>query len=216
MMKGKQIAVSSDIVEVKIMKRIMVLYLYIAMLLSILSANAETYWKMYWKPHEYIVEMTSEEDTQIGEIVEKAVQKSEGTPVRIDADQESVEVQYERYISLFPDGKPIEYKDVEYEDIGYYRWAVGIPDDQSVSLDEAWKTTLRFLLDQNLTTPEILVHYYPQATFDTGYDPENPVWKITLTCYDFEESDLPITAWEVAVYAHDGSVCGYREVSGAG
>jgi len=198
------------------MKRIMVLYLYIAMLLSILSANAETYWKMYWKPHEYIVEMTSEEDTQIGEIVEKAVQKSEGTPVRIDADQESVEVQYERYISLFPDGKPIEYKDVEYEDIGYYRWAVGIPDDQSVSLDEAWKTTLRFLLDQNLTTPEILVHYYPQATFDTGYDPENPVWKITLTCYDFEESDLPITAWEVAVYAHDGSVCGYREVSGAG
>jgi len=198
------------------MKRIMALCLCIAMLLFILPADAETYWKMYWKPVEYIMEITSEEETQIAEIIVEAVHKSEGTPVRIDADQESAEVQYERFISLFPDGNPIEYKDVEYEDIGYYRWAVGIPDDQSVSLDEAWKTTLNFLLDQNLATPEILVHYYPQATFDTGYDPENPVWKITLTCYDYEESDLPITAWEVAVYAHDGSICGYREVSGAG
>ena len=198
------------------MKRIMVLFLSIAMLLYILPVDAEKFWKMYWKPGEYFVETTSEEHTQIAEIIEEAVHKSEGTPVRIDADQESAEVQYERYISFFSDGSPIEYKDVEYEDIGYYRWAVGIPDDQSVSLDEAWKTTLSFLLDQNLATPEILVHYYPQATFDTGYDPENPVWKITLTCYDYEESDLPITAWEVAVYAHDGSICGYREVSGAG
>ena len=198
------------------MKRIMVLCLCIAMLLFIFPADAETYWKMYWKPHEHIVEITSETDTQVAKIVEEAIQKSDGTPVRIDADQESVEVQYERFISLFPDGKPIEYKDNEYEDIGYYRWAVGIPDNQSISLDEAWKTTLGFLLDQNLATSEILVHYYPQAIFDTGYDPENPVWKITLTCYDYEESDLPITAWEVAVYAHDGSICGYREVSGAG
>ena len=198
------------------MKRIMVLFLSIAMLLYILPVDAEKFWQLYWMPGEYVVETTSEEDTQIAEIIEEAVHKSEGTPVRIDADQESAEVQYERYISFFSDGSPIEYKDVEYEDIGYYRWAVGIPDDQSVSLDEAWKTTLSFLLDQNLATPEILVHYYPQATFDTGYDPENPVWKITLTCYDYEESDLPITAWEVAVYAHDGSICGYREVSGAG
>jgi len=27
---------------------------------------------------------------------------------------------------------------------------------------------------------------------------------------------LPITAWAVSVYAHDGSICGYREVNGAG
>ena len=56
----------------------------------------------------------------------------------------------------------------------------------------------------------------PQAAYDNGYDSENPVWKITPVCFDYEESDLPITAWEVAVYAHDGSICGYREVSGAG
>ena len=198
------------------MKKTIVLFLCLAMLLPVLPADADTFWKMYWKPGEYHVETAPGEDTQITEIIEEAVRKSEGTPVRIDADQESAEVQYERYISLFPDGSPVEDREVEYEDIGYYRWAVGIPDDQSVSLEEAWRITLKFLMDQNLATPEILVHYYPQATFDTGYDPENPVWKITLTCYDYEESDLPITAWQVAVYAHDGSVCGYREVSGAG
>jgi len=198
------------------MRKIILLCLCAAILLSILPAQADTYWKLYWKPGEYTVEPAPETDMRINEIVETALQQSEGTPVRIDADRESVEAQYERYLSLYPDGNPIEYKDVEYEDIGYYRWAVGIPDDQSVSLEEAWKITLKFLMDQKLSTPEILVHYYPQAAFDTGYDPENPVWKITLTCYDYEETDLLVTAWEVAVYAHGGSVCGYREVSGAG
>ena len=31
-----------------------------------------------------------------------------------------------------------------------------------------------------------------------------------------EETDLPITAWEAAVDAHDGSISGYREVNDAG
>ena len=171
---------------------------------------------MYWQPGEYAVGTAPEEDARIREIMEKAIQESEGTPVRIDADRESVEVQYERYLSLFPDGRPVENTDVDYDDIGYYRWAVGIPDDQCISQEEAWKITLKFLMNQELAAPEILAHYYPQAAFDTGHDPENPVWKITPVCYDFEESDLPVTAWEVAVYAHDGSVCGYREMSGAG
>ena len=49
-----------------------------------------------------------------------------------------------------------------------------------------------------------------------GGDPENPAWHITPECYDYEESDLPVTVWLVSVYAHDGSICGYREVNGAG
>ena len=40
--------------------------------------------------------------------------------------------------------------------------------------------------------------------------------QITPVCFDDEESGLPVTAWQIAVYAHDGSICGYREVSGAG
>ena len=187
-----------------------------ALLLSFLPAQADTYWNMYWKSGDHTVEFTAEDEAQIAQLMEEAVRNSEGTLVRIDADQESVEAQYERYISLFPDGSPVEYNEIEYEDIGHYRWAVGLPDDQSISRDEAWKIALQFLIEQNLATAETLVHYYPQASFDTGYDPENPVWKIILTCYDYEESDLPITVWEVTVYAHDGSVCGYREVNGAG
>ena len=187
-----------------------------AVLLLAWAAHADTYWEMYRKPGEYVVVFTPEEEARVLGIMEEAVRKSEGTPVRTDADRESVEAQYERYMDLFPDGSPVEYDDVEYEDIGRYRWAVGLPDDQCISRDEAWKITLKFLTDQELATPETLAHYYPQAAFDTGYDPDNPVWKITPVCYDYEETDLPVTAWEVAVYAHDGSICGYREVSGAG
>ena len=198
------------------MKKAILPLLCLAMLLSALPADADTYWKMYWKPGEYHVEITPEEDTQISGIIEESVQKSEGTLERIDADQESVEAQYERFISFFSDGSPVEYNETEYEDIGHYRWAVGLPDDQSISRDDAWKITLQFLIDQDLATAETLAHYYPRVSYDIGFDPENPVWKITPVCYDYEETDLPITAWEVAVYAHDGSICGYREVSGAG
>ena len=187
-----------------------------ALLLSFLPARADTYWKMYWKPGEYTVECTPEEEARIAGVMEEAMRKSEGTPERMDAEKESPEVQYERYLSFFPDGAPVEYKDVEYEDIGYYRWAVGLPDGQSISPEEAWKIALVFLTGQQLADPETLAHYYPQTVYDTGYDPGNPVWKVTPVCYDYEETGLPVSAWEVAVYAHDGSICGYREVEGAG
>ena len=187
-----------------------------AVLLSLLPARADTYWNMCWKPGEYSAVCTAEEEMLVTGLMEEIIRKSEGTPVRIDAEQESVEAQYARYLSLFPDGSPIEYTDTEYEDIGHYRWAAGLPDERCVSREEAWKIALKFLLGQGLATPEVLAHYYPQFTFDVGYDPEHPVWKVTPVCFDYEESDLPVTAWEVAVYAHDGSIWGYREVNGAG
>lgn len=196
-------------------RKIISIFLCLILLLSVLSAYADTFWIKYWKPGEYMVDFTSDE-ALITKVMEESIRNSEGTPVRIDADLDSVEAQYERYISFHPDGSPVVYEDTEYEDIGYFRWALGIPDDQSISRDEAWKITLMFLIDQDLASPETLVHYYPQASFDIGFDPENPVWKITPVCYDYEETDLPITAWEVAVYAHDGSICGYCEVNGAG
>ena len=199
-------------------KRGLPVILCLIILLSGFAAHAETFWKMHWKPGENIISFTQEENAQIMGIIEEATQKSEGTNIRIGADRESdVETAYNNFLAMSPDGAPMEpADDKEYEDIGRYMWAVGLPDEQSISRDEAWKIMLKYLIDHGIATPEILVHYYPQAAFDTGYDPENPVWKIILTCYDYEESDLPITVWEVAVYAHDGSVCGYREVNGAG
>jgi hypothetical protein len=173
---------------------------------------------MYWKPGEYVVEFTLEEETHISGIIEKAKEKSEGTNIRLGADRENdTEYAYEQFLSISPDGTPMEpTDDIEYEDIGLYYWAVGIPDDQSISKDEAWKILLKFLIDQKLSTPEDLVHYYPLISFETVNYSGNPVWRIILECYDNAESNLPFTFCDVAIYAHDGSICGYRLIEPVG
>ena len=173
---------------------------------------------MYWKPGEYVVEFTLEEETHISGIIEKTKEKSEGTNIRLGADRENdTEYAYEQFLSISPDGTPMEpTDDIEYEDIGLYYWAVGIPDDQSISKDEAWKILLKFLIDQKLSTPEDLVHYYPLISFETGNYSGNPVWRIILECYDNAESNLPFTFCDVAIYAHDGSICGYRLIEPVG
>ena len=189
---------------------------FLAALLAFLccaAAGAENYWEMYWAPGEAEVRLSSEEDAQITAIIEEALQRSAGTMARYGADHESdLETFYEGFLLMSPDGTPLTRGDTEYEDIGVYRWAVGLPDDQSVSRDEAWKILLKFLIDQQISSPEILVHYYPQISYETGNYSGNPVWRIILTCYDAVSSGLPMTPWEAAVYAHDGSICGYREL----
>ena len=192
--------------------------LFIVLLASVSISHADTFWKMYWKPGEYVVEFTLEEETHISGIIEKAKEKSEGTNIRLGADRENdTEYAYEQFLSISPDGTPMEpTDDIEYEDIGLYHWAVGIPDDQSISKDEAWKILLKFLIDQKLSTPEDLVHYYPLISFETGNYSGNPVWRIILECYDNAESNLPFTFCDVAIYAHDGSICGYRLIEPVG
>jgi len=192
--------------------------LFIVLLASVSISHADTFWKMYWKPGEYVVEFTLEEETHISGIIEKAKEKSEGTNIRLGADRENdTEYAYEQFLSISPDGTPMEpTDDIEYEDIGLYYWAVGIPDDQSISKDEAWKILLKFLIDQKLSTPEDLVHYYPLISFETGNYSGNPVWRIILECYDNAESNLPFTFCDVAIYAHDGSICGYRLIEPVG
>ena len=162
--------------------------------------------------------VTLEEETHISGIIEKAKEKSEGTNIRLGADRENdTEYAYEQFLSISPDGTPMEpTDDIEYEDIGLYYWAVGIPDDQSISKDEAWEILLKFLIDQKLSTPEDLVHYYPLISFETGNYSGNPVWRIILECYDNAESNLPFTFCDVAIYAHDGSICGYRLIEPVG
>jgi hypothetical protein len=182
------------------------------------AAHAYSYWKMHWKPGENIISFTPEEDAQITAIIEEANQKSEGTNIRIGADRESdVETAYNNFLVMSPDGSPMEpADDKEYEDVGRYMWAVGLPDEQSISRNEAWRIMLKYLLDQGISTPEILVHYYPLVSYETGNYNGNPVWRILLECYDYQDSGLPITAWEVAIYAHDGSICGYRDINPVG
>lgn len=176
---------------------------------------ADTFWEKYWNPGEYIIEITPEEDTRFTYIIKEAIQRSEGTNIRFGADRESdIESAYKNFLNISPDGTPMEPTDsIIYEDIGYYCWAVGIPDEQSISKEEAWKRCLKLLIEESVFTEEALVHYYPQMTYETGNDSENPVWIIVLMCYDYKESKLPIMGPEVAVYAHDGSICGYRNAN---
>ena len=199
-------------------KRGLLVIFCLIFLLSAFTAHADSYWKMHWKPGENIISFTPEEDAQITAIIEEANQKSEGTNIRVGADRESdVETAYNNFLTMSPDGAPMEpADDKEYEDVGRYMWAVGLPDEQSISRDEAWKNMLKYLIDHGISTPEILVHYYPLVSYETGNYNGNPVWRILLECYDYQDSGLPITAWEAAIYAHDGSVCGYRDINPVG
>ena len=199
-------------------KRGLPVILCLIFLLSAFAAYADSYWKMHWKPGENIISFTPEEDAQITAIIEEANQKSEGTNIRVGADRESdVETAYNNFLVMSPDGSPMEPDDdKEYEDVGRYMWAVGLPDEQSISRNEAWKIMLKYLLDQGISTPEILVHYYPLVSYETGNYNGNPVWRILLECYDYQDSGLLVTAWEAAIYVHDGSVCGYRDINPVG
>ena len=195
------------------MRRMVMLLLAFAVLLfSACLSYADSYWKMYWKPGEYAIELTPEEDEQLSRIIQEADRRSADTMARYGAEHESdLKGMYEGFLLLSPDGTPIEDRQKKYDDIGYYRWAAGMPDDRSVSREEAWKTAIKYLLDQGLATTETLVCYYPMFAYETGNDPENPVWRFVPVCCDASQPQLPRMPWEIAVYAYDGSICGYRD-----
>ena len=164
-----------------------------------------TRWDRYWKPGEKKMEDTEESRKQVDAILEKANQTSEGTPVRDGADADTVELQYELYQRMLQDGSEIEPQ--LFDDIGTYTWAVGLPDDQSITQKQAWYIACQVLLEEAGIHEEQLTHFYPHFSYETG-DPENPFWHLNLMPYD-AGSEVSVV-YEVAVYAHDGSVSGYK------
>ena len=164
-----------------------------------------TRWDRYWKPGEKIMEDTEESRIQVNAILEKANQASEGTLVRDGADTDTVELQYELYQRMLQDGAKIEPQ--LFDDIGTYTWAVGLPDEQSITQDQAWRIACQVLLEEAGISEEQLTHFYPHFSYETS-DPENPFWHLNLMPYD-AGSEVSVV-YEVAVYAHDGSVCGYK------
>ena len=105
-----------------------------------------TRWDRYWKPGEKIMEDTEESRIQVNAILEKANQASEGTLVRDGADADTVELQYELYQRMLQDGAKIEPQ--LFDDIGTYTWAVGLPDEQSITQDQAWRIACQVLLEE--------------------------------------------------------------------
>lgn len=164
-----------------------------------------TRWDRYWKPGEKRMEDTEESRIQVNAILEKVNQASEGTLVRDGADADTVELQFELYQRMLQDGAEIEPQ--LFDDIGTYTWAVGLPDEQSISQDQAWRIACQVLLEEAGISEEQLTHFYPHFSYETS-DPENPFWHLNLMPYD-AGSEVSVV-YEVAVYAHDGSVCGYK------
>ncbi len=164
-----------------------------------------TRWDCYWKRGEKRMEDTEESRIQVNAILEKVNQASEGMLVREGADADTVELQYELYQRMLQDGAEIEPQ--LFDDIGTYTWAVGLPDEQSITQDQAWRIACRVLLEEAGVSEEQLTHFYPHFSYETG-DPENPFWHLILMPYD-AGSEVSVV-YEVAVYAHDGSVCGYK------
>ena len=164
-----------------------------------------TRWDRYWKPGKKRMEDTEESRIQVNAILEKVNQASEGMLVREGADADTVELQYELYQHMLQDGAEIEPQ--LFDDIGTYTWAVGLPDDQSITQKQAWYIACQVLLEEAGIAEEQLTHFYPHFSYETG-DPENPFWHLNLMPYD-AGSEVSVV-YEVAVYAHDGSVCGYK------
>lgn len=164
-----------------------------------------TRWDRYWKPGEKRMEDTEESRIQVNAILEKVNQASEGTLVRDGADADTVELQYELYQRMLQDGAKTEPQ--LFDDIGTYTWAVGLPDEQSITQNQAWHIACQVLLEEAGISAEQLTHFYPHFSYETG-DPENPFWHLNLMPYD-AGSEVGVV-YEVAVYAHDGSVCGYK------
>lgn len=164
-----------------------------------------TRWDQYWKPGEKKLEDSEETRNRIESVLLLIDQESAGTSIREGADRDTVELQYVEYQRMIQEGREI--KPQLFDDIGTYIWAVGLPDEQSISQDEARRISCQVLLEEAGISEEQMSHFYPHFTYETG-DPENPFWHITWMPFD-QDADVSMI-FDVAVYAHDSSICGYR------
>ena len=164
-----------------------------------------TRWDHYWKPGEKVLERTEDSKSRVELVLQAIDQASAGTPVREGADRDTIELQYKEYQRMLEDGAEI--REQLFDDIGTYIWALGLPDDQSITQEDAKRISCQLLLEEAGIADEQMTHFYPHFTYETG-DPENPFWLITWMPFD-QGADVSMIL-DTAVYAHDGSACGYR------
>lgn len=168
-------------------------------------AFAVNRWDHYWKPGDKLVNNTDESQNRVKFVLEQINLASVGTLIREGQDNDTIERQYEDYLRILQDGADIQ--EQLFADIGIYVWAVGLPDEQSISQEEARRISCQVLMEEAGISEEQMAHFYPHFTYETG-DPQNPFWHITWLPFD-QGADVS-RILDVAVYAHDGSVCGYK------
>ena len=66
-----------------------------------------------------------------------------------------------------------------FADTGIYIWAIGLPDDQSITQEDAKRLSCQILLEDVRISEEQMVYFYPHFTYETG-NPENPLLACAL------------------------------------
>ena len=182
------------------MKKWIAVILTLAFVLSSFGiGQAKSLYDHYWQPGAYTLEITEEEQARIAALREQVETLSAGTKVRTANEAETLEAQYEKYLELG------EVPERVYDDAGPYTWALGLPDEAAIPQEEAYIRACLVLAEQYDLQPEQLIHYWPHFAYVTA-DPEHPVWQIDFICYDGTQNRTAT----VALYAHDGSVCGVQ------
>ena len=162
-------------------------------------------WDHFWKPGEKVLARTEGSRARVDSVLQAIDQASAGTLIREGADSDTIEIQFADYQRMLQDG--VEIQAQVFDDIGTYVWAVGLPDEQSITQEEAKRISCQLMMEEAGISEEQMCHFYPHFTYETG-DPEQPFWHITWMPFD-QDADVS-TILDVAVYAHDGSICGYR------
>ena len=170
-------------------------------LTSASSAFANPLFDKHWNQGEYVIELTDEEIEKYEKIFQTALEKSEGTTTKAIFDASSYEKDYQYYLEHGP------FQTRKFDDIGELLGICGLPDDQSISQHQVLYISYRVLQEQYGLSDEQLSMLLPFWTFAVP-DPDNPIWVVILTAYDFSDS----FNWYsfVYVYAHDGSIWGVR------
>ena len=169
--------------------------------MSVSSAFATKMFDQYWKPGEYTVEKTDAEKAYYNSLYETALKKSEGTLIRKNADISTYENKYHCYLTAVKERGP--YTGREFDDIGYFAYVVGLPDENAISTRQALMIAYHALKEQYDIPAGRLISYLPIFTYLTS-DSENPVWYIQFDSYDAAEN----SGASVYIYAHDGSIQG--------
>ena len=172
--------------------------------MSVSSAFATKMFDQYWKPGEYTVEPTDAEKAYYNSLYETALKKSEGTLFRKNLDHSTYENEYKWYLEAIEERGT--FGEVEFEDIGHYKYAVGLPDEQAISSQQALMIAYHVMKEQYDIPDSKVVGLLPSFVYSVS-DPENPVWCVQLTNYDYSTKIYV----NVYIYAHDGSIWGVKK-----
>ena len=179
------------------MKRIVVCFMLLCCLIG--TSFAQNRWIKYWLPGKYRIELTEEEKEQYKDLYHQMDENTADSSLRQYSEPYSFEKQYNDYlgISFVPEK--------EYDDVGRYTWALGLPDEHSISMIDAYMIACKALSEQIHLDDSVLVNCFPWFTYEVSY--EQPCWIINfLDCREGTSVPLP---YVVMIYAYDGSIGGY-------